>query len=230
MGASQSQHNATDEQTKPIPIERKLPYKYMNIMKEADSRINFILTDQLYERLQHGVFLNQKRKKYWIEKESGHNCFMLYARDLTIGGSDDREIWNWSNTIETSSSNIDTYIDVAELIEYADDSLKVEGKFNTSNLSPNTMYEILFVVKLSDLSYGWHEPVKFSLTLPDGKTNEHEETLQEKPREQWIEVQVGEFNTSPDKIGFSMILADANTKVRKLGLTIKGVIIRPKRV
>ncbi|PIA33886.1 hypothetical protein AQUCO_03900026v1 [Aquilegia coerulea] len=250
MGASQSQqsqHNANateinnyqEEHTKPVPIAPKLPYNCLNIIKEADSRIlsefrltdkfyvNFILKEKICEHLHHGVFLNGKRKKYWIEKESGYNCFMLYARDLNILGSYDPDRWKWSNVIEASSSDGDIFVEVAELLDGG--HLHVQGKFNTSNLSPNTMYEIIFVVKmLNDPSFGWEIPVYFSLTLPNGETKGHNETLLEKPKGQWIELQVGEFYTSLDEtreMKFSMI--EQKLTIKKGGVIIKGVIIRP---
>ncbi|PIA37803.1 hypothetical protein AQUCO_03000379v1 [Aquilegia coerulea] len=240
MGQGQSQENAThinniqEEQsrlvTEPIEVKAvpKLPYNYVNIIKEADLHIDFSSTEKLYEHLHHGVFLNQKRKKYWIEKESGHNCFMLYASDLSITWSEERHYWKWSKLIEASSSDGDIHVDVAELLNVC--WLEVHGKFNTSNLSPNTMYEILFVVMLNDPAYGLEVPVNIRLILPDGETKQHKETLLTKPRAQWIELQVGEFYTSPDKLGemqFSMFEYEGGKW--KKGLAIKGVIIRPKK-
>ncbi|KAF5176710.1 Phloem protein 2-like a1 [Thalictrum thalictroides] len=240
MGQGQPQDRATDInniqeeesklasktiEVKPVP---KLPYNYLNIIKEADLSIDFSSTEKLYEHLHHGVFLNQKRKKYWIDKESGQNCFMLYARNLSITWSEERHYWQWSNLIEASSCDGNIHVDVAQLLNVC--WLEVHGKFNTCNLSPNTMYEILFIVMLNDPSYGWEVPVNIRLILPDGETKEHKETLLTRLRAQWIELDVGEFYTSPDKVGelqFSMFEYEGGKW--KKGLCIKGVIIRPKK-
>ncbi|KAK3041234.1 hypothetical protein RJ639_028494 [Escallonia herrerae] len=67
------------------------------------------LRDQLYA----GVFLNHKRKKYWVERTSYHNCFMLFARDLAITWADDERYWHWPSFKETS----DAFVDVAQMLK-----------------------------------------------------------------------------------------------------------------
>ncbi|KAL6502215.1 hypothetical protein OROHE_024808 [Orobanche hederae] len=47
--------------------------------------------------------------------------------------------------------------------------LELHGKFEIANLSPGTIYEIAFVLKLKDPTYGWEVLVNLRLTLPDGK-------------------------------------------------------------
>ncbi|CAN6689277.1 unnamed protein product [Malus baccata var. baccata] len=44
----------------------------------------------------------------------------------------------------------------------------LHGKFETAKLSPATLYEVVFVVKLNAANYGWGVPVNFRLTLPHG--------------------------------------------------------------
>ncbi|KAF9587445.1 hypothetical protein IFM89_002626 [Coptis chinensis] len=170
------------------------------------------------------LIASKTTEKYWIEKETGLNCFMLYARDLLITWAEDKSYWHWPCLNDTSEVNVD----VAELLNVC--WLEVHGKFSTSNLSPNTMYEVLFLVKLIDPAYGWEVPVNLRLMLPNGETKEHKESLLTKPRAQWIELQVGEFYTSPDKLGdmeISMFEYEGGTW--KKGLVIKGVVIRPKK-
>ncbi|CAL9016219.1 unnamed protein product, partial [Prunus brigantina] len=66
----------------------------------------------------------------------------------------------WPSLQETS----DVVIDAAELINEC--WLEVHGKFKTTKLSPGTLYEVVFVVKLKASADGWDVPVNVSLTLP----------------------------------------------------------------
>ncbi|CAL5412869.1 unnamed protein product [Camellia sinensis] len=201
----------------------KLPHNYEAIIKDADSPIVKSSIDMLYDQLQSGVFLNQKRKKYWVERKTNSNCFMLYARDLSITWAQDNRYWHWPCLNETSNESID----VAELLNVC--WLDIHGKFETANLSHGVAYEVVFVVMLKDPSYGWEVPVNLRLITPDGTTQQHQENLMQKPRGQWIEIPAGEFRMSPEKIeDIQFSLYEYNGGQWKRGLVIKGVAIRPK--
>ncbi|XP_057510722.1 protein PHLOEM PROTEIN 2-LIKE A1-like [Actinidia eriantha] len=226
MGSGYSQDEAPQEpentHSRSSP-EIKLPHNYEAIIKDADSPIDNSSTDKLYDQLQAGVFLNQKRKKYWVERKSNSNCFMLFARDLSITWAENNQYWHWPYLKETS----DVSIDVAELLNVC--WLDIDGKFEGVNLSPGILYEVVFVVMLKDPSYGWEVPVNLRLILPDGNTQQHEENLMQKPRGQWIEIPAGEFSTSPEKIGdIQFSLYEYKGGKWKRGLVVKGVAIRPK--
>ncbi|KAL6282861.1 hypothetical protein ACE6H2_013790 [Prunus campanulata] len=206
----------------PPPPPPPPPHNYEAIFRDADSPINKSSVENLLEQLRAGITLNQKRKKYWVDKKS-NNCFMVYARDLSISWSEDDRNWLWPSLQETSG----VVIDAAELINEC--WLEVHGQFETTKLSPGTLYEVAFVVKLKASAEGWDVPVNVSLTLPDGSKQWHAVKLKEIPREQWIEILVGEFRASPEIPGdmeFSMYEYDSGKWNR--GLVIKGVIIRPK--
>ncbi|XVF40047.1 hypothetical protein PTKIN_Ptkin01aG0081100 [Pterospermum kingtungense] len=55
----------------------QFPHNYEAILKEADSPVDMSSKDKLLSQLHAGVFLNQKRKKYWVDNKSNKNCFML---------------------------------------------------------------------------------------------------------------------------------------------------------
>ncbi|KAL2494071.1 Protein PHLOEM PROTEIN 2-LIKE A1 [Forsythia ovata] len=204
--------------------EVSLPHNCDNILKDADSPTDKSSTNKLYDQLCAGVFLNQKRKKYWVEKESKSNCFMLFAQDLFITWSDDIRFWQWPLFKESS----DEWFAVAELQNVC--WLEVHGKFDTANLSPGILYEVVFVVMLKDTAYGWEVPVNFRLTLPDGSTQQHKEKLMEKPKGQWIEIPAGELKTSAHQnVGeMEASLYEYDGGKWKKGLLVKGVVIRPK--
>lgn len=210
------------ETTRP-PAELKLPHNCEILLKDADLLVDKSSTQKLYDQLYAGVFLNQKRKKYWIENKSNANCFMLYARNLSITWSEDNRFWHWPYLKESC----DVFVDVVELRNVC--WLEVHGKFEASMLSPGVLYEFAFVVMLKDPAYGWEVPVNLRLTFPDGSKQEHKQNLMEKPRGQWIEIGVGEFMASQEKLGeIDFSLYEYEGGKWKKGLVIKGVAIRPK--
>ncbi|KAI8524718.1 hypothetical protein RHMOL_Rhmol13G0170300 [Rhododendron molle] len=195
--------------------EVKLPHNYEAIVKHADSPFDDSSTEKLYNQLQAG--------KYWVDRKSSSNCFMLFARDLSITWAEDNRYWHWSYLKETSN----VFVDVAELLKVC--WLEIQGKFEMVNLSPGTVYEVVFLVMLKDPTFGWEVPVNVRLILPDGTTQQHEENLMEKPRGRWIEIPAGEFRTSTEKIGdIQFSLYECKAGMWKRGLVIKGVAIRPK--
>lgn len=107
--------------------------------------------------------------------------------------------------------------------------LEVHGTFQIEKLSPGFVYEVVFLVMMKDPAYGWEVPIKLRLTLPDGKSQEHEENLKEKPKGQWVEIPVGELRTSTGNSGdIQFSLYEYHGGLWKRGLLIKGVAIRPK--
>ncbi|XP_060192644.1 lectin-like [Lycium barbarum] len=212
--------NKTTEATKVL----RFPHNYEEILKEADSSVDRSSIDKLYDQLHAGVFLNQKRKKYWVDKKSNGNCFMLYARDLLITWAEDNRYWRWPLVQESS----DVLLPAAELLDVC--WLEIHGRFNTVRLSPGLIYEVVFIVMLKDPAYGWENPVNLRLILPDGVPQEHTENMVERPREKWIEIPAGEFMTSADQKNgeIEFYLYEYEGGHWKRGLVIKGAVIRPK--
>ncbi|KAJ6386646.1 hypothetical protein OIU78_016553 [Salix suchowensis] len=144
--------------------EVKLPHNYESILRDADSPVDRSSVDKLYNQLNTGVFLNQKRKKYWVEKKFYSNCFMLFAKDLSITWGGDTRYWKWPSLCETGAYHIcvtssnschlhfqessmfsspnhqfsydsgDVSVHVAELLCVC--WLEIYGKFNTKNAFP----------------------------------------------------------------------------------------------
>ncbi|KAI3506294.1 hypothetical protein L1887_28651 [Cichorium endivia] len=198
----------------------QLPHDCEAILKDADIVVDkSSMMDQLYG----GVFLNQKRKKYWVDKASNGNCFLVFSRDLSIAWSEDNRYWHWPSIKETS----ETSIDVAEMLNVC--WLEIVGKFDTAKLTPGIKYEVVFVVMLKDPAYGWEVPVNLRLILPDGKKQEHKENMAEKPRSRWFEIPVGEFTVEAKNGGFiEFALYEYEGGAWKRGLLVKGAAIRTK--
>ncbi|KAL3523003.1 hypothetical protein ACH5RR_015837 [Cinchona calisaya] len=216
------QNNVRESGATRISTDVKLPHNYEEILKDADASVDKSSTEKLYDQLCTGVLLNQNRKKYWVDRNSKKNCFMLYARDLSITWAENKSNWHWPLIKESS----DVSFAAAELLNVC--WLEVHGRFNTVNLTPGTTYEVTFVVMLKDPAYGWDLPVNLRLILADGSRQEHKENMMEKPRGKWIEVPAGEFETLPENGDMEFSLYEYEGGMWKRGLVIKGVVIRPK--
>ncbi|KAL5715246.1 hypothetical protein ACHQM5_017091 [Ranunculus cassubicifolius] len=168
------------------------------------------------------VFLEHKKKKKWVDEESGYDCIMFYPRALYITWSSRVENWNWNCFKETSGENIE----VVKLNAVC--WLDVRGKHKISDLSPGVDYEIVYVVKLKNGAAGWELPITLKLTLPNGTSKERKISLLEKPRGEWIELNVGNFLAQDGESREVCFDVYDHGGHWKSGLIIKGAIIRPK--
>lgn len=202
------------------PKPERLPHMYRAIIKHADEPSD----GSLLEKVQAvGIFLNNKKQKYWTDEKTGHNCFMLFARGLSITWSENQQFWQWGSLKETG----DVEIEIASLLNVC--WLEVHGRFETSYLTPGVIYEVAFVAMM-ELGYGWAKPVKLRLKLPNGDVKLHEECLLEAPKGKWIELKVGEFMAASNLTGeMEFSLYEYEGGEWKRGLVIKGAVIRPKK-
>ncbi|KAL5705251.1 hypothetical protein ACHQM5_023580 [Ranunculus cassubicifolius] len=169
-------------------------YSYENIIKDADSPIEHSSTEQLLNQLHSGVYLNQKKKKYWVDQESGVNCFMIFPRDFYISWGEDERYWRWCLFDEPGGG----VVEIAELIGVS--WFQVNGTLDTTLLSPKTTYEIVFILKLDNEASGWTIPVTVMIEL-QGAVQSRKLSFMTKPRAQWFELHVGDFHTYSDKMG-----------------------------
>ncbi|KAK3430344.1 LOW QUALITY PROTEIN: hypothetical protein EUGRSUZ_E01885 [Eucalyptus grandis] len=151
----------------------------------------------IHDELSTGVFLNNRTMKHWVEKESMKNCFMIYARGVSITWAENNSYWQWLT--EKDAPSDDAPVEMAELLNVC--WLDVHGRFDVSKLSMGTTYEVAFVILMRSSADGWQIPVNIRLTLPDGTKQEHTENLMEKPRRDWIEIKAGELSTTKHKEG-----------------------------
>ncbi|KAF4361846.1 uncharacterized protein PHLOEM PROTEIN 2-LIKE A4 [Cannabis sativa] len=197
-------------------------HKLDEIIRDADVTIDHSSMEKLLPQLQNGILLNQKTQKYWIDKMLD-NCFMVYARKLSITWGEDNRYWTWQQHKDTSEE----LIEVARLKQVC--WLEVNGKFEMRKLSPVTLYEVAFVVMMDDSANGWSFPVNISLSLPDGTNQQHNQDMTKLPTNQWTHITAGKFKTSHhndqfgEDIHFSMHNYDSPWKA---GLSIKGVLIQ----
>lgn len=167
-------------------------------------------------------------QKYWIDRTNNANCFMLYAKDLSITWVEDNCYWNWVEIKETS----DEKILAAELKSVR--WLEVCGRFDTEALTPEKLYEVVFVVKIKEYADGL-ESITLRLIIPNKSSKDVTVNLMNvTAREQWIEVPVGELFTISElkrkkkREEIEIFLYETEKLNCKQGLVIKGIVIRPK--
>lgn len=202
----------------------RLPHNYETIIGQCDSPVDILSVHNLYEQLTSGVFLNNKKKRYWVVKQEDryYNCFMVYAMDLTF---DDFDCWDWSEMAERDG----TLIKVASL-KPNDNVLKVSGRINIVDLSPQVKYRISYVIMLEESASEWERCVGCRLAFPGRRRKEHMVNFNDKPRNQWIQILAGKFKMLPQNTGevrFSLQWPLEWPPALKGGLVIKGVIIEP---
>lgn len=218
---SSSNNNNKNETNGAIKVAIKLPHNYEAIIKDPDFPVDKSSPTKLLQQLRDGVFLNGKSMKYWVT-ENNINCFLVFAKSLKIVWAEDMRYWVFQN-IETSEGN--TTVAVLRNVCW----LEVNGRLHTMNLTPGVKYEVAYLIKLEDSSYGWTVPVNFRLTLPNGTKREHKERLNQIPREEWIRIPIQEFEAPAENHGeieFSLYEYEGGSW--KKGLVIKGVTIEPK--
>ncbi|KAL7204135.1 hypothetical protein ACSBR2_017242 [Camellia fascicularis] len=105
--------------------------------------------------------------------------------------------------------------------------LDVRGKFKISDLSQGIIYQVVYEVKLTNGARGWELPIMLRLSLPDGKFQERQVSLLEKPKGQWIELNVGKFKAQDTENGEVCFDLYEHGGHWKTGLVIRSAIIRP---
>ncbi|KAG2595527.1 hypothetical protein PVAP13_5KG081200 [Panicum virgatum] len=158
----------------------------------------------------------------WLGKQRC-NCFMLFPRGLSITWSEDPRYWSWHPLKETSDSEVEA----ASLQNVC--WLEIHGKLELSHLTPGVSYDVAFEVMLTEPAYGWTAPVNLRLKLPDGTVQERKEKMQERPRNQWMELKAGELKAQPGQKGeVEISLFEYDGGQWKRGLLVKGIKVVPK--
>ncbi|KAI3873858.1 hypothetical protein MKX03_027528, partial [Papaver bracteatum] len=195
-----------------------------HVPRDADMNLELLV------RRTSGIFSNQNKEKRWIDS-CGRNCFMLFPRSFSLAWGDDTRYWTWLSITEPSASSNNAEIEVPELIQVC--LLDVHGTLDMSKLSPGVNYEVVFIVMLRDLSFGWVKPVNLCLVLPDGQRLVKEVVLEAMPKSRWIEIHVGDFETPQQPVDQEKLvefrLSGQDMVTWKSRLVIEGAIVRPKK-
>ncbi|KAL7264602.1 hypothetical protein ACSBR1_002541 [Camellia fascicularis] len=179
------------------------PLNFLAILKDANISIDTSSPDKQCEQLYTRVYLKPNKLKYFVDKKSNKNCFVLFAREIDICWNENPQYWRWTTLKETRG--------------------QVNGAID---LSPRIVYEIVFVVRMikyQDFS------LKLTIILPNSKKRTRNESLNEKPLGSWFDIQLGEFKMSPENIGTMEFSLEDHAELWKSGLIVKCAIIRPKK-
>lgn len=230
MGSNQDEQTCEkDSKAKEIVgIRRGItrpPLNFLAILNKYGTNLDTSSPEKLTQQLYAGVFLTPYTLKYFVDEKSNKNCFVLFAREFNVTHGNNPQCWRWIKDKETSGEDIE----VAELLEVW--WLDVNGKIRTIDLSPGTLYEIVFIVKKMP-GYADNES-NFSLNLiinfQYSKSLSRSESLEGKPLENWFEIQVGEFVMLPQYVGDMVFFLQQHHGDCKRGLIVKCAIVRPKK-
>jgi len=214
--ASGTGSNSNQAQSKRAPA----PHMFHEIVAQEKAATAAELEDQVHGA---GIYLAGKTKKYWVHEKTRCNCFMLFPRGLSITWSEDPRYWSWHPLKETSDSEVEA----ASLQNVC--WLEIHGKLELSHLTPGVSYDVAFEVMLTEPAYGWTAPVNLRLKLPDGTVQERKEKMQERPRNQWMELKAGELKAQPGQKGeVEISLFEYDGGQWKRGLLVKGIKVVPK--
>ncbi|PWA56925.1 F-box domain, cyclin-like protein [Artemisia annua] len=112
--------------------------------------------DKFLHLCDHTVIIDDGNKSFWLDKRSGKKCYMLSARSMSISLVDSPSCWKWTSIAESR------FTEVGELINVC--ALEVNGKINTSILSPKTAYVAYLVFKMTSKANGFeYQPVELSI-------------------------------------------------------------------
>ncbi|XP_058182125.1 protein PHLOEM PROTEIN 2-LIKE A1-like [Rhododendron vialii] len=195
---------------------------FLAILNDFGIALDTSCPDKLCHQLYSGVFLKPNKLKFFVDEKVNKNCFVLFARELYVCHSQHPQYWQWIEDKDTSGEDIE----VAKLLLVY--WLDIKGSIQTIDLSPATLYEIVFLVKLID----GHSMTSLKLVIiPQySKTLTRSESLQGKPLESWFEILVGEFMMSREYSGnMNFGLEQQHVGEAKNGLVVKCAIVRPKK-
>ncbi|GMP49578.1 hypothetical protein CsSME_00016515 [Camellia sinensis var. sinensis] len=176
------------------------PLNFLAILKDANISIDTSSPDKLCEQLCTG--------KYFVDKKSNKNCFVLFAREIDICWNENPQYWGWTTLKETRNmDSFNIYLVWHAVVK------RLIGQVNGAiDLSPGIVYEIVFVVRMikyQDFS------LKLTIILPNSKN--------------WFDIQLGEFKMSPENVRTMEFSLEDHVELWKSGLIVKCAIIRPKK-
>lgn len=172
-----------------------------------------------------GVLLENNTQKFWVDNKLHKNCFLVLPEALYIEWGKDERYWRWI-TVKENCFRSCVDILVPQLLEVT--WLLLLGKFKTSALSPQTEYEVAFVVQLERNDRKWPLPVNLELDVPNQPKQIRREDLERKPKGKWIKLCAGEFKMGPETVGTIVFTLHETCQSYKSGLILKGVLIHPK--
>ncbi|KAK3410744.1 hypothetical protein EUGRSUZ_J02777 [Eucalyptus grandis] len=157
-------------------------------------------------------------QKFWVDEKPHNNCLLVLPKAMYLEGGDRNLLviqFSWQCRCS-----------VPELLKLS--WLYIKGRFHANALSPKTMYEIAFVIKLRRSCTPWPLPVDLELHLPDGSKVISTESPAKKPKEEWIKLHIGKFATDAKNVGEIYSSLRETCQIDKSGLVLKGLRVDSK--
>ncbi|XP_065854627.1 F-box protein PP2-B15-like [Euphorbia lathyris] len=126
--------------------EKLLPPDYLDTISRLTSPWSWKTKKELFFRSCDPHFIDIGRKIISLDKSTGKKVHVLSSRELSISWATNPLYWSWKSYIHSRFS------EVAELRTIC--WLQINGKFNTENLSPKTLYGAYLIVKFASRAYG----------------------------------------------------------------------------
>ncbi|CAN0892413.1 F-box protein PP2-B10 [Linum grandiflorum] len=135
--------------------ESFLPANYRSVISQSSDPPlldGSVPKKELFRLLcQRPVLVDQGKKSWMLEKQSGKITMALRARDLFIVWMDDPRYWKWE--MDSNCRFGVQEVAVLDLVWW----LEIRGKINTGLLSPDTSYAAYLVYKLTEDYYFFDE-------------------------------------------------------------------------
>ncbi|OWM86045.1 hypothetical protein CDL15_Pgr027271 [Punica granatum] len=189
------------------------------ILTRADA-VEGSSADGLHARLEEGVLLDRKTKKYMIDAASNKNMFMVLARGFAIAWGNDTRYWTW----KPDKRNREEELARLKAVCWLD----IAGNLQTIDLSPETEYEIVLHVKIGRRSFGFFIPINFKITLADGTQWEDSVDLSAYAKGSWHDIALHKFKTPSNNAGEVEFRIYEHSGHWKGGLVLRGVSFKPK--
>ncbi|KAF8011525.1 hypothetical protein BT93_J1968 [Corymbia citriodora subsp. variegata] len=165
--------------------------------------------------------------KFWVHENLHKNCFLVLPKACDIAGDDEESCWSWI-TKEEKWFSFRSIVDIPVPKLEKESPLLIQGRFKTRALSPNTMYEVAFVVQLITSYVTAPSLAQLELVLPDGTKQTRKEDLNSRSGYEWINLCAGEFMMGPKTVGTIIFALQWRLDPKRTGFILKGVRIHPK--
>lgn len=242
--------------------DRFLPSDLISIISDSPSASSLFATSpskkSLYLTLSdHPIVIENGKKSFQLEKQSGRKIYMLSARDISIALGDTPQFWDWPILPESR------FREVARLRIVC--WFAFEGTINKRVLSSNTQYAAFLVFKMIN-AFGFDEiPIELTVGVlgdqitmringkqvtvgvlgdqistknvwldPDYDDRERDDEFQglERPKgrsDGFLEIEMGEFfNSGLEDEVVEMGALENRGGHSKCGFILEGIEIRPK--
>ncbi|KAK9050832.1 hypothetical protein SSX86_030198 [Deinandra increscens subsp. villosa] len=123
-----------------------LPSDLPRILSRSHTHLSFSSKKELFFLLCASVLIDGGIRSFSLDKVSGRKSCVISARALTISLSNEPNHWIWTTN---STSRFSEVIELKTI-----SNMKIDGRIETEDLSPNTTYGAYLIIKVSDRSFG----------------------------------------------------------------------------